>query len=424
MKERLISVLGHSALVIGGIALGLCLLEIGVRIFAEPAPFYDDLRSGPLIAPDPVLGWRRPGGATFTLVRDGRPREIRTNSEGFRDIERRRAKPPDSTRIVVLGDSFVEAVEVDSQATFPRLLEQRLTEGSCTRRFEVLNFGMRGYGTAQEYLLLEHRVLPYQPDIVVLAFFVGNDVYDNGLQYSMRYRPRPGPFFRLDPVTGRLSRVDPPAEEVVSAVLGHGLVERTLARIPRFLWGHVQLYGMVVSRLQRLPRVGDAIRAGGLGGPMSPHEGDIFSAKENSKPELADAWRVTEAVLSAINGLVRANGSTLLVVLIPHPVQFPPYLRLYRERLDHQLVLEDPDRPSRMLREMLGRLQISYMDLLPFFRTRLAGVSAPDLFRVQDGHFTERGHALVAELLHCELTRRHMVDLRSDRRGPACSDTP
>jgi lysophospholipase L1-like esterase len=422
MRIRPRSLIQHAALVIGGLAAGLCLLEIGVRLFAEPDSFYNEMRSPPPIASDPVLGWRRPPGVSFTLIRDGRSREIRTNSEGFRDLERQRDKPAGTTRIAIVGDSFVEAVEVAFEATFPRLLERRLNGAGRAPRVEVLNFGMRGYGTAQEYLLLQDRALAYRPDVVVLVFFVGNDIYDNGLLYSMRYRPRPGPFFRLDTATGRLVRVDPPAEEVVSAVLGHGLVERTLARIPRFLWGHLQLYGMVVSRLQQWPGVGGAVRAAGLGAPVSPHDGDIFSATENA--ELAEAWRVTEALLSAMSELVRVNTGTLLVVGVPHPVQFPAYLRLYHERVDRRLAVEEPDRPSRMLGEVLGRYRIPYLDLLPLFRAHLTGPTRPDLYLLSDGHFTESAHALVAEALLCELARLRLAGRLLDLPGPAYSCPP
>ena len=49
---------------------------------------------------------------------------------------------------------------------------------------EVLNFGVSGYGTAQSYLLLRQHVQSYGPDLVVLAFYNGNDVADNSIVLS------------------------------------------------------------------------------------------------------------------------------------------------------------------------------------------------------------------------------------------------
>jgi hypothetical protein len=48
-------------------------------------------------------------------------------------------------------------------------------------RVEVMNFGCDGYGTAQELLTLRHWVWRYSPDVVVMAFFNGNDVRNNSV---------------------------------------------------------------------------------------------------------------------------------------------------------------------------------------------------------------------------------------------------
>jgi len=47
---------------------------------------------------------------------------------------------------------------------------------------EVLNSGVDGYGTAQEFLVLENFMWEYDPDIVLPAFFPGNNVIDNRLR--------------------------------------------------------------------------------------------------------------------------------------------------------------------------------------------------------------------------------------------------
>lgn len=42
-----------------------------------------------------------------------------------------------------------------------------------------MNFGVWGCGIAQELITLRDRVWQYSPDIVVLAFYTSNDVFDN-----------------------------------------------------------------------------------------------------------------------------------------------------------------------------------------------------------------------------------------------------
>lgn len=99
---------------------------------------------------------------------------ITTNSLDWRDKERTVKKPDSVTRIAVLGDSYIEGSQVNDDQTFTRQLEQMLPPG----KFEVLNFGLSSIGTVQERILYEKLVKNYDPDIVIVAFYM-NDVRNN-----------------------------------------------------------------------------------------------------------------------------------------------------------------------------------------------------------------------------------------------------
>ena len=116
-------------------------------------------------------GWR--GGEAQVYVR--------INSDGLRDREHTRAKPPGAYRIVVLGDSCAEAVQVPLEKTFWAILEQKLRHSGklATQEVEVINFGVSGYGTAQELITLRRHAWNYQPDLVLLAIMTGNDIRNN-----------------------------------------------------------------------------------------------------------------------------------------------------------------------------------------------------------------------------------------------------
>ena len=49
----------------------------------------------------------------------------------------------------------------------------------------MLNFGVAGYGAGQEYLQLQHKVARFHPEIVLLDFYIGNDVPDNNRALSV-----------------------------------------------------------------------------------------------------------------------------------------------------------------------------------------------------------------------------------------------
>ena len=155
-----------------------------------PLPYAPDPHCGTRLKPD-FQGWWRKEGNAF----------IHINKYGFRHGDRNLEKPENGLRIAVLGDSFIEAFQVPEEQTFCAVLEKELTdcESLAGRRVEVLNFGVSGYGTAQELQMLRHYVWQYEPDMVVLAFFAGNDVRNN-LAELEPYHVRP--FFQ--PVDGNL----------------------------------------------------------------------------------------------------------------------------------------------------------------------------------------------------------------------------
>lgn len=132
----------------------------------------------------PELGWQ----PAPNLRKVGRYWGLRepawTNSRGWRDAEAPFAKPPGVRRIVALGDSFTFGMSVDYGERFTEVLERIFP------RTEVVNLGVNAYGTDQELRMLELEGLRYQPDVVVLTAFLGNDLED--IRHERRFSfPRP-----------------------------------------------------------------------------------------------------------------------------------------------------------------------------------------------------------------------------------------
>src|SRR5262245_25594440 len=101
------------------------------------------------------------------------------NSLGMRDHEYPLAKPPGVTRIAVLGDSYTFGNAVPLSKTFVKVLERGLNGDTAAggARFEVMNFGVKGYDTSQELATLREVALPLDPDVIIVAYFL-NDVGD------------------------------------------------------------------------------------------------------------------------------------------------------------------------------------------------------------------------------------------------------
>jgi lysophospholipase L1-like esterase len=118
---------------------------------------------------DAELGWAPIpyAAAAFTGTRTV---EVRNNSLGLRDIEPGASRSP---TVMFVGDSFVWGYDVEARERFTELLRARLPGA------RIVNAGVPGYGTDQEYLLLDRLWNAVKPDVVVLMFCTGNDRLDN-----------------------------------------------------------------------------------------------------------------------------------------------------------------------------------------------------------------------------------------------------
>src|SRR5262249_51169459 len=97
------------------------------------------------------------------------------NALGFRDREYSVSRPPGVTRVLGMGDSFVYG-QVSVRYNFLRVAERELARTAPGLHAEVLLFGLPGYSPENEVGLLEETGLGLHPNLVVLNFFVGNDV--------------------------------------------------------------------------------------------------------------------------------------------------------------------------------------------------------------------------------------------------------
>lgn len=101
---------------------------------------------------------------------------IRTNDLGLRDREYDRIKGPGTFRMAIVGSSHVMGTGVPEDHTFENLLEDRLnleTSAANTPRYEILNFGVAGYGLLQTVGVVDSIVLNLQPDMVLYVVHPG-----------------------------------------------------------------------------------------------------------------------------------------------------------------------------------------------------------------------------------------------------------
>ena len=156
------------------LALSLLVAEIGLRNL-RPVGF----RAVPVIESEDV--WRQllhQASAIDGLAYELAPNKtgfakgttVTTNSHGMRGPELL-ADGPDLFRVAVVGDSFAFGFGVAAEQTFAAVLTRELRRSGLPGwRYEVLNFGVGGYSSRDEALVLQHRVLPLHPDVVIVAY--------------------------------------------------------------------------------------------------------------------------------------------------------------------------------------------------------------------------------------------------------------
>lgn len=299
-----------------GLLLGLVVFETGLRIvgYSSPKPYIPDEQLGYALWPGVSGKYNKEGVAWFTI-----------NSAGFRDVEHEIAKPGGTYRIAVVGDSYVEAFQVEHDEMFTNFIRQRVSE--CGRfgekKVEVLSFGVSGYSTAQELVLLREKVLKYSPDLVVLLFTTNNDVTDN----SPTFKKINIPYFTLN---GNELVLD----ESFRQKKGFAAQNSSVSIAWKWLYNHIRVFQAIgdgsraLSQAYRSWKARQREQAVQERPPAALTSEDIGIDnqiyREPADERWADAWRLTERLLLEFRDELSRNGIEFLFVIGSNGVQTLP----------------------------------------------------------------------------------------------------
>jgi hypothetical protein len=376
------------------ILLGLTAAEIGLRVAGIAPP---EVRSY-----DPVRGWQLRPGAVGLQRSEGHAR-VTINDGGFRGPEVLIAKPPGVLRIAVLGDSFTEAMHVPYEETFCSVIERNLT--SCPlggRRAQVLDFGVSGYGTGQELLTFRQQAGRYAPDVVVLAFFAGNDVSDNSAALdseSWLNGEKCRPHYALR--NGALAEDDQFRERAAARWWCHSV----------FALNRIAIMDYVGEPAVMLHRIASGSKpTAQIAGHEPGLDDDIYGPPPDRR--WRDAWTVTEDLITEMSREVKAHGARFVVVTLSTPIQVYPDTA-YRGAYLRRVGGTDLFYPEHRLDELGAREGFVVLNLAPSLQAYadqhhsfLHGFSNT---RAGTGHWNELGHRLAGELIAerlCSLLRQ------------------
>ncbi len=325
------------------------------------------------------------------------------NSHGFRDQARAYEKGSQTFRILVLGDSFVDAFQVGLADTFVALLEEGLNAQTTSVQFEVLNLGQSGFGTADAYMRYLNFGATYDPDLVLLAFFPGND-FRNNSKFLERQDVR---FYFVRDDHGNLV-----LDRSVWQAYEQGLTW------PRRLYQGLRRTSYAVSflaerldllRQQMQATTPNAGRDGGTPGLDVHSDLNIYLAPLS--PPWQQAVDLTRSGIDQLRRAVEQRGAAFVLVTLSSAEQVHPHVGR-RLRETHGLPF-DYAQPDRILSTFARENGVTLLQLMPALREhhRVTGAYVHGFGDSQMGHWNETGHRLAANEILAFLRDRELVPL-------------
>jgi len=351
-REGLARAGGFAAALVALLALGEGLL----RVLPTPYAHWT-------LGAAPGSTWHEPGGRHVYEGLALGPREepsvygVETvwNAEGFHDTDHARAKRPGTVRILVLGDSFVEAVQVPLADLFHRRLEAELAATTpAPLALDVMAYGWSTWRKPEEEAALE-RAAPYAPDLVLVELL-------DGVELAAELPPAP---------EDRLAAREAAARDRALVALREAAIRRGLAFVPFAASG----------TLRRLA----AANARALG------FGEEVFYREAPPPDWLEAAERLAAKLVALQAAARRQGAELVVVISP--------IALELRALAHPESIPRGASPLRLARleaELCRRSGVPCIDLVARFAAR-GGADLARLHLEFDQHWSPLGHRWAAE---------------------------
>jgi hypothetical protein len=282
--------------------------------------------------------------------------------------------------------------------TFWFLMQEKLN--FCTKnnnvKVEVINFGVTEYSTVQEFLTLKHHVWDYDPDIILLAFFSGNDISDNSkILSNKKYRP----FFiykNNDFVLDNSFRQSKPYLLLKSKIGQMAVKLSDHSRIVQFI---KEIYITRHFRTQKKNRQKETEDKKDFSNETGISYNQIYNPIQKQWKE---AWTITELIIKLMNNEVKEKGSKFIVVTLSTAAQVhpdPSFRKSFAKEINNNDLFY-PEKRIKKLGDEEGFLVINLAEKMKNYaeknRIFLHGFANTVMGK---GHWNLAGHKIASQII-------------------------
>jgi hypothetical protein len=349
----------------GAVLLSLLAAELVVRA-VQPQELVL-LNIAEILRPDDTFGWRHRENISLTVNTGEGPVVFATDAEGYRvagGAQPDRHNDADIS-ILVIGDSFLEALAVEFDQTVPALLESHLSKAHSSPTVAD-NTAVGGWGPNHYYLEAKRALESRSYDVGLVFLYVGNDVITSR---SNSFTPRS---------LGAERRFRVPTD-----LQWQARRNGVFYRINNLLETKSHLFLLVKHRLWT------TLAQFGLTASYFPN---IFQRSN----EPADWWAITAETAKAIGNVFSDHGVPVTFVLIPSKYQvYEDVFYRYVQGFGIDVETVDLEQPNRLLKQEFRARDLVLMDLLEALRQHSGG----RLYGSIDSHLNADGHRFIASYL-------------------------
>lgn len=359
--------LKHTLLLFLGFIISFFIAELAIRIFLpQQLNYYNP----DIWRPDNTFGWRHQENAN-TMVNPGGAGLVhfRTDESGYRiNLEQDKEEHNEKEfSILFLGDSFIEALQVENEETIPQQIKSRLSS-KYDRTIRVYNSAVGGWDPNHYYLETKKVLAEKKIDLGIVFLYAGNDIV-NSIKTS--YEPRAPAQRHMLTIPEKLN--------------WPSLINSLFYPINDFLKVRSHVFILLKSRMEIiLSRIGLTAR----------YFPEIFYIKEKNSRR----WETTAEICKNIQDEFYAKNIPVIFILLPASYQVHEEIFVtYVKGFDISLDLVDLEQPNKLLAKYLNDKSITLLDPLKLMRERTN--SNHKFYGKIDRHFNANGHQMITEFL-------------------------